>query len=148
YSGKGPAERMSLPGTLSDHVYHDTWGRASCQERPRGHRSPATSHLDHAGDGRVEDWRDAVPTLRELPAVLIGCPRNLHVGSPMPIKTHAADGITERCANCEATTVHAVRIELREESDRATNAAFSREPYRVAECTACGEITVTRMNDA
>jgi hypothetical protein len=54
----------------------------------------------------------------------------------------------ELCDRCDAETPHAVQIELRSESKTGKNVAFSREPYRVSECSDCGFITATRMNDA
>lgn len=58
------------------------------------------------------------------------------------------DGIVEECDQCETCTPHDVRVEIRTESDDSENAAFSREPYRVSECTECGTVTRTRMNNA
>jgi hypothetical protein len=57
-------------------------------------------------------------------------------------------GRHERCEHCGRETPHAVRIELRTESTRERNAAFSREPYRVSQCRDCGTETARRMNDA
>jgi len=55
----------------------------------------------------------------------------------------------ERCEACNRDTPHDVRIELRAESDdRDENAAFSREPYRVATCRRCDTSRARRMNDA
>ncbi|MFC7200569.1 hypothetical protein [Halospeciosus flavus] len=54
----------------------------------------------------------------------------------------------ETCPSCGSETPHEVGIELRTESERSENRAFSREPYRVAERTRCGETRVRRMNDA
>jgi len=54
----------------------------------------------------------------------------------------------ERCGQCARETPHAVAIELRTESTDGQNAAFSREPYRVAECRRCGRTVSRRMNDA
>jgi CO dehydrogenase/acetyl-CoA synthase alpha subunit len=55
----------------------------------------------------------------------------------------------ERCEACNRDTPHDVRIELRAESDdRGENAAFSREPYRVATCRRCDTSRARRMNDA
>ncbi|WP_096389745.1 DUF7835 family putative zinc beta-ribbon protein [Halopenitus persicus] len=57
------------------------------------------------------------------------------------------DADRERCADCREETHHRVRVEIRTESEDPENAAFSREPYRVAVCTRCGRETATRMND-
>ncbi|GAB6880466.1 hypothetical protein JCM17823_27400 [Halorubrum gandharaense] len=57
------------------------------------------------------------------------------------------DAVTERCSGCKRDTVHDVRVEIRTESDKAENAQFSREPYRVAVCSDCGTETATRMNN-
>ncbi|MUV60426.1 hypothetical protein [Halobacterium sp. CBA1126] len=59
-----------------------------------------------------------------------------------------ADAMTEPCPTCGTETPHAVAIELRTESAGGENAAFSREPYRVATCRECGAVRVERMNDA
>ena len=54
----------------------------------------------------------------------------------------------EQCAECERQTQHAVHVEIRTESGKNENAEFSREPYRVRECTACGHEHSQRMNNA
>nr|WP_313695938.1 hypothetical protein [Halobaculum sp. XH14] len=54
--------------------------------------------------------------------------------------------LTESCSQCGADTPHEVGIEIRTEGS-GENASFSREPYRVAECTRCGYEAATRMND-
>jgi ribosomal protein L40E len=56
--------------------------------------------------------------------------------------------LTEECAECGARTPHTVSIELKTESTKQTNRAFSREPYRVTECRACGDTRSQRMNNA
>lgn len=66
----------------------------------------------------------------------------------MASKTPRTNGLTERCENCSSQTTHRVSVELRTENEGGENAAFSREPYRVATCRACGEETSQRMNDA
>lgn len=58
------------------------------------------------------------------------------------------DGIEERCDACAQETPHVVRIELRTESEDSNNAAYSREPYRVATCGFCGRTSSQRMNNA
>lgn len=58
------------------------------------------------------------------------------------------DGVTEHCRNCSSDTTHTVSVELRTESNKAQNAEFSREPYRISTCTICSRETVQRMNDA
>lgn len=54
----------------------------------------------------------------------------------------------ERCTDCGRETPHDVNVEIKTESDKAENAAFSREPYRVSECRICGSTTTIRMNNA
>ncbi len=66
----------------------------------------------------------------------------------MATQRSAPDTVRERCATCGASTRHEVRVEIRTESDDPENAAFSREPYRVATCSECGSETATRMNNA
>jgi formate dehydrogenase assembly factor FdhD len=56
--------------------------------------------------------------------------------------------VREECDHCDRQTRHDVAVELRTESKQSENAEFSREPYRVAECTVCGTETTTRMNNA
>ena len=58
------------------------------------------------------------------------------------------DGMTEHCTACDANTLHDVCVQIRTESRKAENAEFSREPYRVAECTVCGTRDSRRMNNA
>ena len=58
------------------------------------------------------------------------------------------DEMVEPCANCERETPHSVTVELWTESAGASNASFSREPYRVSECRSCGEEFAQRMSDA
>lgn len=58
------------------------------------------------------------------------------------------DHFDERCEDCARNTPHVVRIELKTESEKRENAAFSREPYRVSTCGYCGATTAQRMNDA
>ncbi|MGQ4556187.1 DUF7835 family putative zinc beta-ribbon protein [Halobellus sp. GM3] len=60
----------------------------------------------------------------------------------------AATELTEYCENCETHSPHAVSIELRTESTKQTNRAFSREPYRVTQCRVCGDERTQRMNNA
>ncbi|MFB6078512.1 MAG: hypothetical protein ABEJ80_05995 [Halarchaeum sp.] len=66
----------------------------------------------------------------------------------MASKTPRSDGMTESCGNCGKETPHDVSVELKTESERDENAAFSREPYRISKCRVCGEQTSTRMNNA
>jgi hypothetical protein len=66
----------------------------------------------------------------------------------MSIKNQSASDLTEACNDCGRDTPHTVSIELRTESDKRENAEFSREPYRITECMACGTETVLRMNNA
>lgn len=53
----------------------------------------------------------------------------------------------EECENCGTETTHRVSVELVTESEKETNAAFSREPYRITECVQCGSETRQRMNN-
>jgi hypothetical protein len=62
--------------------------------------------------------------------------------------TSSPGDIREPCSACGVETPHEVRVEIRTESTKAENAEFSREPYRVATCTQCGEERVQRMNNA
>ena len=63
-------------------------------------------------------------------------------------RTGASDDFDEPCDDCGRETPHAVRIELRTESKKRKNAAYSREPYRVTTCRYCGHTTSQRMNNA
>ncbi|MFC3956896.1 hypothetical protein [Halovivax cerinus] len=60
----------------------------------------------------------------------------------------AFDGLTEYCQECDLDTLHEVSVQLRTESTKTENAAFSREPYRVTECQRCGHRASQRMNNA
>lgn len=53
--------------------------------------------------------------------------------------------IIEECDDCERETPHEVSVQLRTENPESS---FSREPYRVSECTVCETETTTRMNNA
>lgn len=66
----------------------------------------------------------------------------------MASKNLQSGGIVEECPECDREQPHSVSIDILTESDKAANASFSREPYRVAECRACGTTTKTRMNNA
>jgi PHP family Zn ribbon phosphoesterase len=67
----------------------------------------------------------------------------------MATRTDDFDGaMTERCETCGRKTRHEVSIRLHTESDRTKNAEYSREPYRVSACLACGTERTLRMNDA
>ncbi|WP_101297520.1 DUF7835 family putative zinc beta-ribbon protein [Halegenticoccus soli] len=57
-------------------------------------------------------------------------------------------GLVERCEKCRRETEHEVSIEIVTESKKETNAEFSKEPYRISRCTACGHSTRQRMNNA
>lgn len=60
-------------------------------------------------------------------------------------------GVSDRdepCLQCGRETPHSVSVEIRTESKKRTNAQYSREPYRVATCLACGETESVRMNNA
>jgi ribosomal protein L44E len=54
----------------------------------------------------------------------------------------------EYCASCGTHSPHEVSIELKTESAKETNRAFSREPYRVTKCRSCGDERAQRMNNA
>ncbi|WP_458189652.1 DUF7835 family putative zinc beta-ribbon protein [Haladaptatus sp. NG-WS-4] len=54
---------------------------------------------------------------------------------------------TEQCDNCAKQTHHRVSVELITESEKEKNAAFSREPYRITECTQCGTESHQRVNN-
>jgi hypothetical protein len=57
-------------------------------------------------------------------------------------------GLTEYCAQCNRETLHSVSIQIRTESTKQQNTAFSREPYRVSECQECNTRESQRMNNA
>ena len=56
--------------------------------------------------------------------------------------------VDEHCMACNRNTPHTVRIEIRAESTKPENRAYSREPYRVTICTVCDAEHAQRMNDA
>ncbi|WP_129117056.1 DUF7835 family putative zinc beta-ribbon protein [Halegenticoccus tardaugens] len=56
--------------------------------------------------------------------------------------------VEETCDRCGEPTEHVISIDLVTESDREQNEEYSREPYRVSECTECGETRKLRMNNA
>ncbi|NKE37326.1 hypothetical protein GWG54_16180 [Natronococcus sp. JC468] len=58
------------------------------------------------------------------------------------------DRVREYCTQCDLDTQHRVSIQIRPESERGTNRAFSREPYRLSECQQCGTQERQRMNQA
>ncbi|WP_302081893.1 hypothetical protein [Salinibaculum rarum] len=66
----------------------------------------------------------------------------------MATKPNAVADITEECESCGRTTPHDVTVKILTESPDPENAEFSREPYRVSECTVCGTTEQTRMNNA
>ena len=66
----------------------------------------------------------------------------------MSVDRPGFDTHTEPCPGCGGETPHTVRIEIRTESRKRENAAFSRDPYRVATCEFCGDRSVLRMNNA
>ena len=63
-------------------------------------------------------------------------------------RTDSRDDFDEPCDDCGRETPHSVSIELQTESTKRENAAYSREPYRVATCRFCGRTTSQRMNNA
>jgi formate dehydrogenase assembly factor FdhD len=66
----------------------------------------------------------------------------------MKAKRPDPDATLEPCADCGRETRHSVRVEIRTENPASSNAAFSREPYRVAVCGVCESESIQRMNDA
>jgi len=66
----------------------------------------------------------------------------------MASKSSAFSEMSERCDSCQHETPHSISVELKTESSESENSEFSREPYRVSECTVCGEQTTQRMNNA
>jgi hypothetical protein len=66
----------------------------------------------------------------------------------MSVNRPVIDDKTEACESCGRQTPHTVRIEIRTESKQQQNAAYSREPYRVAACDRCGTESALRMNNA
>lgn len=62
--------------------------------------------------------------------------------TPNPLHTQF-----EACPDCGRDTMHDVSVQIRTESNKRENAEFSREPYRVVTCTACGSERATRMNN-
>ena len=66
----------------------------------------------------------------------------------MKAKRPNPDANHELCPDCGRETRHAVRVEIRTENPASSNAAFSREPYRVAVCAVCEAEAIQRMNDA
>ncbi len=66
----------------------------------------------------------------------------------MSVNRPEFDRQTEACEACRRETPHSVRIEIRTESKKRENAAFSREPYRIATCQQCGDEQALRMNNA
>ena len=59
-----------------------------------------------------------------------------------------SDGMTEPCEVCGTDTLHEVSIQLVTEGGDGDNAQYSREPYRVRECSRCGNRESKRMNNA
>lgn len=72
----------------------------------------------------------------------------MRIDSPMAVPYQRVQTNTEQCDICERDTVHEVWIEIRPENRHSENAKFSREPYRIATCTACDETTRQRLNRA
>jgi hypothetical protein len=58
------------------------------------------------------------------------------------------DSISEPCPACDAETPHEISVQILTESTKTENAEFSREPYRVSVCRACGHKERVRMNNA
>ncbi|WP_266082530.1 DUF7835 family putative zinc beta-ribbon protein [Haladaptatus caseinilyticus] len=64
------------------------------------------------------------------------------------VTTTTTDGQSgELCENCNAMTPHQVTIEIVTENEENSNAAFSREPYRITECQQCGLTSKQRANN-
>ncbi|MFB6106403.1 MAG: hypothetical protein ABEJ70_05465 [Halobacteriaceae archaeon] len=66
------------------------------------------------------------------------------MASKQPVKHE----FTEHCEACGRQTRHTVSVRLVTESTKSDNAEFSREPYRITECSVCGETKNQRMNNA
>lgn len=66
----------------------------------------------------------------------------------MATTDNSFDGLTEHCPACDSDTRHEVSVQIQTESRKEENAEFSREPYRVSECTRCGDRRSQRMNNA
>ena len=66
----------------------------------------------------------------------------------MATQSNPVADVTEACDQCGRATSHRVAVEILTESAKPENAEFSREPYRVSECTVCGTVEQTRMNNA
>lgn len=66
----------------------------------------------------------------------------------MATQKHPSEAMTEHCEICGRETNHNVSVQIRTESRKQENAEFSREPYRVSECLACGNTISLRMNNA
>lgn len=66
----------------------------------------------------------------------------------MATTSGVSNGMREPCEECEMDTLHEVSIQLVTESRSEDNAQYSREPYRVRECTRCGNLDSQRMNNA
>ena len=66
----------------------------------------------------------------------------------MATKESELADMTEECQRCGRPTPPEVGVEILTESTKPENAEFSREPYRVSECLACGRTETTRMNNA
>jgi hypothetical protein len=59
------------------------------------------------------------------------------------------DRTEEYCAECDRVTVHRVRIRVESTgSDGTPGAKFSRHPFRVASCRACGTECRRRAGEA
>lgn len=59
-----------------------------------------------------------------------------------------SDGMTEPCDVCGTDTLHEISIQLITEGGDGDTAQYSREPYRVRECSRCGNRESKRMNNA
>lgn len=66
----------------------------------------------------------------------------------MATRDSSLNATSEHCETCDGQTPHEVRVELVTESDKSENAHYSREPYRISECTLCGDAQSIRMNNA
>jgi len=74
--------------------------------------------------------------------------RRRHLPAGMATSDTSLADVRERCDTCGRQTPHQVGVEILTESAKPENAEFSREPYRVSECTVCGTARRTRMNNA
>lgn len=66
----------------------------------------------------------------------------------MATENQESDSVTEHCGECGQERPHEIAIELLTERHGGANVEYSREPYRIAECRACGTTSKSPVNDA